>query len=158
MGAKVYRDDLEIPADLSAEGRAAAEVILKFLQAQEIADTGGCKMFYSPAEWKARGEHYGLEAELIVCHDGGDHARAFSYDREDYKMVEALDAVLNKMGMRAGQCTGWYTAVYLNEPRPTPEQRALAVVTRLARMGKTGDAIDELIEEARAVVKARAKS
>lgn len=104
--------DLDCPDGLSALGKTAHKVIVAFLKENDLTGTGGCKTFYSPAEWKARGEDYGTESELVVVHDGGEPGNAFSYDREQYDLCDSLQKELHKHGVFAEQCTVWYSAVY----------------------------------------------
>jgi hypothetical protein len=119
---------LEQPSNLTVKGRKAHKTILKFLQEREMTDTGGCKAFYSPKEWTARGEQYGRESLLIVVYDGGDHRGAFNLDaclettemlhaegiqvRDPYATHTAMSAELEKIGCYIEECTGWYAAVY----------------------------------------------
>lgn len=119
---------LAMPEGLSPKGRKAYETIVKFLREKEMTDTGGCKVFYSPKEWKARREQYGLESELIVVYDGGDHRPAFNMDacldtaeflrdnglkvKNPYATHEEMSAALEEVGCRVEECTGWYAAVY----------------------------------------------
>ena len=74
-------------------------------------DTAG-RSFYTPAEWKARGERYGLQSELIVVHDGGDLASFFNPDYGSWKLQSAMNEALEKAGYYAEPCTTWYTAIY----------------------------------------------
>jgi hypothetical protein len=74
-------------------------------------DTAG-RSFYTPKEWKDRGERYGLQSELIVVHDGGDLASFFNPDYGSWKLQSAMDAALEKVGYYAEPCTSWYTAIY----------------------------------------------
>jgi len=103
-------NDYKIPEGLSAKGRKAAQAIIKLIG--KDADGGGCKAFYTPEEWADRGESYGTKSLLIVCHDGGDHARFFNMDYCDYKAFDRQCQELSKHGVYAEQCTGWYTAIY----------------------------------------------
>ena len=112
--------DLQTPSDLTTLGKTACETIVAFLKKKKLTNTGGGKAFYSPKEWKERGEDYGTESELVVVHDGGDHARAFSWDYEDYTTIEALNVELAKIGLFAEQCTTWYSAIYKNRNTITP--------------------------------------
>ena len=91
-------NDIKIPGGLSAMGRAAAGAIKKELIARD-GETGGYWAFYSPKQWRERGEQYGRNAELIVCHDG--------YETHE-KVLQALAGV----GALAEACTCWYTAIY----------------------------------------------
>jgi hypothetical protein len=74
--------------------------------------TGGCRPFYTPAEWRERGEEYGLSSELIVVHDGGDYALFFNYAYGAYSAIDAMDTALREAGYYAESCTSWYTAIY----------------------------------------------
>ena len=108
--------DLDLPTGLSAKGRAAARIIRALLRERQTTYTGGCRAFYSPAEWQARGEQYGTDALLILCHDGGDLAAYCNPAYEDRDAMRALREALSHIGLFAEQQTGWYTAIY---PRPT---------------------------------------
>ena len=101
---------LEIPKTLKGLARQAAKKVLEVMGPK--ADTGGCKMFYTPKEWKERGEKYGTNALVVIVHDGGDQAPYFSWDYECYKMMERMTEALAKIGCFAEQCTGWYSAIY----------------------------------------------
>ena len=104
--------NLDKPTGLGPRGEAAYDAIVAFLRRRKMTYTGGCKTFYSPAEWKARGEKYGLESALIVVYAGGEVRRAFCADEEDYKCIDAMHAALEKVGLYAEECTGWYCAIY----------------------------------------------
>lgn len=106
------RDDLKMPEGLDADGTAAYEAIMQFLRERELTYTGGCRAFYSPDEWKERGERYGLQSVLVICHDGGDLAPALNLDYEMYDLHDALQAHLGRAGFYVEGCTGWYSAVY----------------------------------------------
>lgn len=99
------------PEGLSPSGRAAYRKIVEVLAKADALYSGGCKVFYSPQEWHKRGERYGLQSELIVVYDGGNHRRFFDSDglgSFTKQMVEAL----NEVGLYFEPCTGWYCAVY----------------------------------------------
>lgn len=101
-----------VPAGLTPKGREAATVIEKFLKEKGLLDAGGGGKFYSPRDWAERGEEYGTTSVLVVTHDGGDHAPAFSWDYEAYDLVEELRVRLAEIGCFAEQCTSWYSAIY----------------------------------------------
>ena len=109
--------DLAIPHGLSPEGRVAADTILALLDARSTTYTGGCRAFYSPAEWRARGEAYGTDALLILVHDGGDLAPYCNPLYEDRDAMRALRDALAVHDLYAEQATGWYTAIYARRPR-----------------------------------------
>ncbi|NLE78110.1 MAG: hypothetical protein GX610_00735 [Rhodococcus sp.] len=101
-----------IPTDLSKEGKEAAELLKQFFTEKGITDHGGGGRFYSPSEWKDRGEQWGTESLLIITHDGGDHASAFAYDYGNYSLIDELQTRLGHINVFAEQCTSWYTALY----------------------------------------------
>ena len=105
--------DINIPVTTEA-GRLAVYIQqeLGALLGKERPYDGGCRTFYSPEEWAARGESYGRESCLIVVHDGGDYASAFNYAYEDHELMEAMRAALDAEGYYAESCTSWYTAIY----------------------------------------------
>lgn len=106
-------DALAIPEGIGPRGREAAETILRRLkQIDPDVYTGGCKTFYSPEEWAARGEKYGHASVLVVVYDGGEVRPHFSMDAEDYQLVDAMQAALAEHGLYAEECTCWYAAIY----------------------------------------------
>jgi hypothetical protein len=100
------------PEGLSAKGKKAMKVILKVAKECGMFYTGGCTPFYSPKEWKERGERYGTESLLIACHDGGDLEAFFNTYEAVGSFVERLRAALEAEGMYFENCTGWYAAIY----------------------------------------------
>ncbi len=120
--------NLAMPEGLSDAGRRAHEIIVAYLQAHELTNTGGCKAFYSPAEWAEREESYGLTSHLVVVYDGGDMRPAFSMDaaydldcavyretgkqRQPYALYEGMQEKLREAGLYFEECTRWYAAVY----------------------------------------------
>lgn len=104
--------DWPIPSGLCPAGRKAAETLSDFFVEMHIADHGGGGRFYSPAQWRDRGEQYGLGSVLIVTHDGGAHADAFWTDNGYFNLNEALIERLNSRGFWYEGCTSWYSAVY----------------------------------------------
>lgn len=73
---------------------------------------GGCKAYHSPEEWAARGESYGRDALLILCHDGGDLAPACNPAYERAEEYTRFRDFLESVGVQGQQCTSWYTAIY----------------------------------------------
>ena len=113
---KVVHPNLTAPAALSKKGKEAVQKVLDVMAkhgcnlAEDV--TGGCPAFRTPKEWAARGESYGLKSVVIVVHDGGDVGNYFSFDREQYNLVEEVNAALGEIGLYAEQCTCWYSAIY----------------------------------------------
>ncbi len=97
------------PDPLGAAGAWAHRIICRFLREHDIFWSGGCRVFYSPGEWAARGEQYGLRSELIVVHDGGSHKQAVVFDEP---LHDKLVAELAKFDLFIEQETSWYSAVF----------------------------------------------
>jgi len=112
----------EVPTGLSRLGRKAAFVIRDFCRDHGLDDTGGCKVFYTPKQWRERHEEYGCKSELIVVHDGGDHSVAVCMDAayenfcgllpNPYRLHEELIEKLAEIGVFMEACTRWYSAIY----------------------------------------------
>jgi hypothetical protein len=125
---------LPVPAHLSEDGRRAFDAIVGVLRKARVreADYGGNRPFYSPVEWAARREKFGLESVLIVTYDGGAHGRFFGLDRDlatsprgkSYANVERMQAALAEAGFHVEECTGWYAAVYKTASQPAVEECA----------------------------------
>lgn len=105
-------DSWPIPDGLSADGKAAAETIRKFLTEKGLECHGGGGRFYSPEQWLNRGEGYGTESLLIITHDGGDHALVLDLDYGHPELNEELQKLLQQQAMFIEACTCWYSAVY----------------------------------------------
>lgn len=103
----------KMPVGLSDKGKKAYKTIMDTMTlVNGTVDTGGCKTFYSPAEWKARGEEYCRNAELIVVYDGGAVAGFFGYDYEQYDLINDMDQQLFNAGFYSEQGTTWYSGIY----------------------------------------------
>ena len=70
---------------------------------------------YTPAQWKSRGEQYGLKSECIVVHDGGDYGPFFDMDYGHYEAHDFMQDELAKHGLYFETCTTWYSAIYKND-------------------------------------------
>jgi len=111
----------EIPEGLSETGQRAAEIIRDFCAEHNLTDAGQ-QVFHNPKEW--RSSDYGHESELIVLHEGGDHARACSLDyayeqavgrATTYDLYEALSRRLSASGIYMEACHKWHSAVYVEK-------------------------------------------
>ncbi len=100
-----------MPENLSEKGKKAWQIIHDYITATKLDYTGGCRTFYSPGEWRARGEEYGTNSELIVVYDGGDVRECFDSEFK-YDHEEAIREKLDQVGLYAERCTGWYSAIY----------------------------------------------
>ena len=98
------RDEtLAIPANLCDLGRAAAEAVLAGVDAEcvakfnRLATTGGCRAFYTPEEWRAKGWEVANNAVLVCVHDGGDMGR---WVRAPGTAAREVFAALERLGLR----------------------------------------------------------
>lgn len=108
-------NDIHKPKGLSKLGNKAWKTITDILKKDDMTYTGGCKSFYSPKEWKERGEQYGLTAELIVVYDGGSLMHYFDLDtamESEYLFHTKMQEALEQIGVYAEPCTCWYAAIY----------------------------------------------
>jgi hypothetical protein len=108
---------LNTPDNLTEDGVKTLGIIKTFLTERGIDDKwNDTKAFYSPGEWKQRGEKYGTESILVIVYDGSDLRSVFSmdacYDARSYEPYEALQERLSTAGLFFEECTGWYAAVY----------------------------------------------
>jgi hypothetical protein len=107
-------DTLRKPEGLSAAGEKAYDIIMKRLKETGLTNTGGCRAFYSPREWIARGELYGEDGVLIVVYDGGDLKYHFNGDAGEeigWEIPEATADALEKGGFYYEECTCWYSVI-----------------------------------------------
>ena len=101
---------------LTGKAKRVAEVIVEFLRKDLGKEpySGGSRVFYSPKEWKDRGEQYSTNSVLVILHEGNDLARYCSYDVGDYKAIERMNQILEPLGFYIEQGTSWQSAVYEN--------------------------------------------
>lgn len=105
--------DFAMPEGLSPQGKKAWSIIVGVLASHDSLNSSGhTHVFYSPAQWRARKEEYGLDSDLIVVHEGGDHAAFFDYNHECYGLIDEMDTALRKEGLYPEQATSWYSSVY----------------------------------------------
>lgn len=111
---KELPEEFAEPQDLTPLGAIARNAVVALLRKDDALFAGGCTAFYSPKQWKERGEEYGTDdhAVLICVHDGGELGSYFNYDHEQYKRIERMNAALAKVGCYAEPATCWYTVVY----------------------------------------------
>ena len=101
---------LAMPPGLSAKAQKAYMTIMTILVRHGLTFTGGCRPFYSPEEWAARGEKFCKNADLYVVHDGGDLSAIFGDFAEPF--YSDISEALKVHKMYVEGCTGWYSAVY----------------------------------------------
>ena len=106
-----FDEEFAIPKGLSKIGLKVARAIRSYAKKRNLRSYGDTT-FYSTQQWKDREEDYGTESELIIVHDGGDMARYFNYDYEDYTDIERMNKLLEKYGVYFESCTCWYSAIY----------------------------------------------
>lgn len=103
--------NFKCPTNLSDTGISAYSAVMKILNKYKV-ETGGCKTFYSPAEWKDRVENYGNNSHLIIVYDGGDVKHFFNMDYQCYELYDEMQKSLQKIGLYFEECTNWYSAIY----------------------------------------------
>jgi len=111
MPAAPPSDPLAKPEGLSPAAVVAYELIVGFIRRHKLSP-GGVRTFYSPAEWKTRGEHYLHGAELIIVCDGGSVKRAVLFAGEDHRLREQFYVMLNQAGFHLEEGEHWYAGVY----------------------------------------------
>ena len=109
---KLDPTDAARPEGLSPRGNKAYEIICRFLEAHDLAFTGGCRLFYSPAEWRERGESYCGNSELVIVYDGAEAKYALSLDGLRYDIHELLRSELGDVDLFTEEGTHWYSGVY----------------------------------------------
>lgn len=97
--------DWDIPEGLTHAGFNAAVTLRQQAVQQGLVNAGGCKVFYSPQEWRERGEQYGTESELVVVYDGSDARYLAEFN-------PTVEEVLARLNLFVECCTHWYAAVY----------------------------------------------
>jgi hypothetical protein len=110
---------IPIPEGLSERGMEAFRTVVTMANRFGMLENTDQRIFYSPAEWAARGEDHGLKSELIIVYDGEEIGKLFSFDqdaRSDYAHMEAMREELATLGMYSEECTCWYSAIYEIKP------------------------------------------
>jgi hypothetical protein len=106
--------ELAMPEGLSPLGQEVWYKVVTLMTETvgTLPDTGGWQTFYSPEEWKERGEKYGIDSELIVVYDGGDVGLFFNMDHEGPPAWydEMCELATGAIGME--HATGWYSYFY----------------------------------------------
>lgn len=108
----------EATGHLRGEARRIAEAIFNVAavendeRGEKTLYTGGCTPFFSPKDWKARGERYGGDSKLVIVYDGGDLYEFFGSYATFPTLVDTMREALAKLGVYHEAATGWYGAVY----------------------------------------------
>lgn len=100
----------KIQQGMTSEQRKVRAVVMRTMGSK--AYSGGCRAFYTPEEWKAKGERFGTESVLVLVHDGGTLASFCNWDYCETDRVERLQRNLREAGYFIEQCTTWFSAVY----------------------------------------------
>ena len=95
-----FGDDLAIPQDIPIAAQDFARDLRNSMRAAGEEGCGGCKAFYSPAEWEdLQKVRLARSVLLVVCHDGGNMAPRFNTDYEQYKLYDSIDPMLRARGL-----------------------------------------------------------
>ena len=107
----MIKDELACPSKLSVAGKKAHRIIVRFLRKHNITNKSDSRSFYSPAEWKARKERSGTDADLIVVYDGTALKQVFS--GANATLYFELRDALNKAGLfiEHSPHESWYSYV-----------------------------------------------
>tara|TARA_B100000424_G_scaffold199881_1_gene156999 strand:+ start:2840 stop:3196 length:357 start_codon:yes stop_codon:yes gene_type:complete len=89
--------------------------LIEDIAGQYSGDNVETPITYTPAQWKARGEQYGLKSECIIIHDGGEYGPFFDLDCGHYEAHDFMQNELSKHGLYFETCTTWYSAIYKND-------------------------------------------
>ncbi|MAI05006.1 MAG: hypothetical protein CMA07_04785 [Euryarchaeota archaeon] len=104
----------DVPTGLTRKGRLIAYAIRKVAMDNQWS-SGGQKVFWSPAEWRDKGERW-VSPILNMLHEGGDHAPSFSLDYASwgagYEPYEKMVKVLQKHDVYYEQYFTWAGGVY----------------------------------------------
>jgi hypothetical protein len=108
------KDNWAVPTGLSRKARKLAFALAKL--AKERNWNAGQKVFWSPKQWRDKGESYGRDAELVILHEGGAHAPFFSldhaYNTRFYNQYEEQVRFLSEYGFWLEGLYTWSSAVY----------------------------------------------
>ncbi len=97
---------------LTGEALRLAVAIREFMRSEDALYNGGCRAFYSPDEWKERGEMFGTGSALILCHDGGELSYRCNWDKCRIEEIRRFDDFIYTLGYYVESLTGWYSALY----------------------------------------------
>lgn len=115
MTEKRITELYELPTTMTKRQREAADIVMRVAQDFEPRTLdNGSRDFYTPDEWRARGESYGLNGSLIVVHDGGNLAPLFNHDYGYSSWVRVMRKSLEAEDFYVEACTPWYSAVFCN--------------------------------------------
>ena len=108
------KDNWAVPTGLSRKARKLALALAKL--AKERNWNAGQKVFWSPKEWRDKGEPYGRNSALVILHEGGDHAPFFSLDHSyydgSYNQYEEQVRFLSEYGFWLEGLYTWSSAIY----------------------------------------------
>ena len=105
-----------------------AEIILRLLAKYGLLYTGGCRLFYTPAEWQADGGKYSNNSVLVVSYDGAD-AKHLCNSSLAGKAKQVLQDELDRIGLYFDEGTHWFGMVF-NHLEPSPHTTLLEELRR----------------------------
>jgi hypothetical protein len=109
----------DIPTGLTRKARNLIHKIREYAKDRKWDSGGHRKIFYSPEEWRERGEHFGTNAAFVILHECGDHAKYFSldaaYDCGTYAYHDEFFHWLKDNGFWSEQLYRWSSGVYEHE-------------------------------------------
>lgn len=105
----VKKPPLSAPKGLSQAGASALVRIKLFMQKHKLET--GCKVFYSPEQWEAKGEKPKPNCELVVVYDGSDLNGVINGTKRGNLMDELRDS-LQAVGVYLEPDSGWFAGIY----------------------------------------------
>ncbi len=102
--------DLAMPEGLHQLGKIAWATLVTYLDKIGATYTGGCRAFYSPEEWCARGERYCRASLLVVVYEGGDLSDVVPFGCKRGRPIVDL---MYQHGLFIEDGTCWCAGVYM---------------------------------------------
>lgn len=89
----------------------AAEEVLDDVGREELLRDSP---FYTPEEWAARGEEWGLNSQLVLVHEGSWFSYLLNLEEQAYALYDAFAEKLNQIlpDYHFELCTSWCSALY----------------------------------------------
>jgi hypothetical protein len=125
VGSPAYPPVFSHPAGLSEEGNTAWATVTRVLLEQKATQAGvNRQVFVNPSEWPTQ-----LDAELLVVHDGGDHAPYFNLDYGAYLNRAIMDGALREVGLYIEPLTPQHSMIC----RLPPGEEEIKLMERIVR-------------------------
>jgi len=119
LGDPAATERLQAARKRAGQGPVSAEQLEVEIRAwwkkkqKKFGDLSYGVRFYSPTEWRARGEHWGNDAALVMTSEGGFN-RILEYPEhaDDFKLIKEWKKFLEKLGWRYESLAVWAFGFY----------------------------------------------